>query len=476
VLAPQLHADVGLLLSEPLDDGAGRWTGSGHSAVYLSRICASTPVELRLCRPGETGSVLSNYENFGEDQAYEWNVVPLNIFLYGVEDAQDRPLFASQTLRQKLADRFWERTLSQVCTGAACSSSPRAQWRYMIAAPFLRGVYFFIVKTTPEQDLKLIAKFNSTPNVGHYSGFRHNCADFARSVINTYFPGAAQADRLNDFGMTSPKAIAKTFSHYAKSHPELEFYVQRFGQFPGDFKQSGECRKGTEQIFRSKRWLIPMLLRSHELAAFTASYLLTGRFNPEHELRQHPTERTAAIELEMDAARWDKYDALVRQLQDEDQRERLMVFGTAAEWKSYAAEVDTLLDLAMEDGLIAGRGALRRLFRDLDVHGKVILDEGGAAWLDVPFHGQVRRVGISASNIDAPGSDPQLAFLIMLARTDRILHSAARNREPMPQFQADWSLLEQTRSRLEWAQGSTVTVASAPGPVGATRTGEDVPH
>jgi hypothetical protein len=476
LLAPQLHADVGLLLNEPLSDGAGGWTGSGHSAVYFSRICPASPVELRLCQPGEQGSILTNYVNFGEDQPYEWNIVPLNIFLYGVDDARNRPLFASQNLRQKLQEHFWEESLSQVCTGSSCSSSPRAQWRNMVAVPFVRGVYFFVVKTTPEQDLKLIARFNSTPNVSHYNGFRRNCADFARSVINMYFPGAAQPDRINDFGMTSPKAIAKTFSRYAEKHPELEFYVQRFGQVPGDFKQTGEPRKGTEQLFRSKRWLFPMMLRSHELALFTASYWLTGRFNPEHELRRRPTERAAAIEMEMAAARWDKHQALVRQLQEEDQRERTMSFGTADEWKGYAAAVDTLFDLAREDGLIAGRKALRRLFHELDVNGTVVLSEDGAAWLDFPFQGRVRRVGISASNIDAPESDPQFSFLIMLARIDRILHSASKNRELMPQFQADWILLEQTRVRLESTRVPAIVVASAPGPVGSARSEESAPE
>jgi hypothetical protein len=314
--------------------------------------------------------------------------------------------------------------------------------------------------------LKLIAKFNAVPNVGHYNGFIRNCADFARSVINSYFPGAARPDHLNDFGMTSPKAIAKSFSHYAQRRPELEFHVLRFAQAPGDFKHSSDARKGTEVAFRSKKWLFPMMLRSHELGMFTASYLLTGRFNPEHELRSRPTERVAAVELEMTAARSDKYDALLRQLRRESEQERARSFGTAEEWKRYAAAVDTLIDLAMERGLIADRGALRQLFRDYDAHGRTFIDGDGAAWLDLPDGGIVRRAGVSASNIDAPGSDPQLAFLIMLARIDRILHSPSKNRELMPQFEADWELLERTQARLDQWDTPAVVVASAPGPVG----------
>jgi len=55
------YADVGVLLNESLDTSFARISGSGHSAIYFSRICAESPVQLRLCRPDEQGSVMSNY-------------------------------------------------------------------------------------------------------------------------------------------------------------------------------------------------------------------------------------------------------------------------------------------------------------------------------------------------------------------------------------------------------------------------------
>jgi len=61
-----MRADVGLMLDEALRVGASKWTGAGHSAVYLSGVCMATPVELRVCEPGENGVVLTNYI-FGED-------------------------------------------------------------------------------------------------------------------------------------------------------------------------------------------------------------------------------------------------------------------------------------------------------------------------------------------------------------------------------------------------------------------------
>jgi hypothetical protein len=92
-ITPSARADAGVVLNESLDTSVARITGSGHSAVYLSRICPDdSPVKMRLCRAGEQGSILSNYTTLGEDQPYEWNIVPLSVYLYGVEYQGDRPL------------------------------------------------------------------------------------------------------------------------------------------------------------------------------------------------------------------------------------------------------------------------------------------------------------------------------------------------------------------------------------------------
>src|SRR5271169_5705906 len=89
----QAYGDVGVVLNESLDTSVERVTGSGHTAVYFSRICPDSPVKLRLCRPGEYGSVMSNYINLGEDERYEWNIVPLSVYVYGVEDPRNQPIF-----------------------------------------------------------------------------------------------------------------------------------------------------------------------------------------------------------------------------------------------------------------------------------------------------------------------------------------------------------------------------------------------
>ncbi|MGA7634042.1 MAG: DUF4105 domain-containing protein, partial [Terriglobales bacterium] len=67
------RAEVTLFLEEPYSyDGA--LAGTGHAAVYLDGVCAETPVKLRLCRPDETGVVLSRYHRVA---GYDWIALPL---------------------------------------------------------------------------------------------------------------------------------------------------------------------------------------------------------------------------------------------------------------------------------------------------------------------------------------------------------------------------------------------------------------
>ncbi len=115
------QAEIGLLLGESTGQGMSRWTSAGHSAIYLSRVCPESPVRMRLCMPGEQGSVISNYISFNEDKPYEWNIVPLSVFLYGVEDAKDRPLYASPELRTALQDHYRQEHLADICPEGPCT-------------------------------------------------------------------------------------------------------------------------------------------------------------------------------------------------------------------------------------------------------------------------------------------------------------------------------------------------------------------
>ena len=402
---PRAHAGVGVVLNESLDSSVDRITGTGHSAVYFSRICPDSPVRLRLCRSDEQGSVMSNYINIGEDQPFEWNVVSLNMYLYGVEDSRYRPLFGSYKVKHLLEERYLAKYLTAHCEGPPCTTSLKAEWREMVAATLIRSVHIFLIDTTVEQDRELIARFNSSPNQSHFNGLTRNCADFTRRVINSYFPHAVNPDYLNDFGMTSPKAVARTFTRYALRHPEANFRVQHIAQVPGTIKRSRECRAGTEQLYHSKKFLIPMIVfADHELPVVVASYVPTGRFNPQHQLEQHPTAE-AEIGRELQLAKTDEDKTRAKKLEMDENLVRARVVGTAEEWKEYREASRRITEEAIREELIPDSQRLPRYFKNLDEAGTPLVDEHGALWMETQESGREFKVGLSANNILAPGSD-----------------------------------------------------------------------
>jgi hypothetical protein len=446
LIASPAYADVGVLLNESLDTSLARITGSGHSAVYFSRICAESPVKLRLCRPDEQGSVMSNYTTLGEDQPFEWNIVPLSIYLYGVEEPQNRPLFGSQKIKQALEERYRTNFLAGYCDSPTCRTSGRAEWREMVGATLERSIYIFVVETSVEQDRALIAEFNSLPNQNHFNGVTKNCATFSRRVINTYYPHAARADYLNDFGLITPKAIARSFTHFAERHPEAHLRVLHFAQLPGTIKRSTECRNGTEQLYHSKKLLVPMILfADHELPFMAATYLLTGRFNPEHELEQHPNAESADIKQEIREAKAENDVPREAQLEAVVNQESAQLVGTAKEWKQYREAFGSLTNDAISREIIPNYEFLGRLYKYLDRAGTLSLDPSGSLWLDLSQGGKPSRIGLSASNIFASGSDSQWAYAMTLARADHYLKSPKHSREIMPEFKSDWALLEAAR-------------------------------
>ena len=430
--SPRARGDVGIVLNESLDTSVDRISGTGHSAVYFSRICPESPVRLRLCRPGENGSVMSNYINIGENQRYEWNIVPLNIYLYGVEDPRFRPLFGSYKIKNLLEERYRAKYLAGYCDGPPCSTSYKAEWRELVAATLIRSMYIFVIDTTVEQDKELIAQFNSSPNENHFNGITRNCANFTKRVINTYFPHAANANYLNDFGMTTPKAIARSLVHYAGRNPKSNLRVLHFAQVPGTIKRSNECRSGTEQLYHAKKFLIPMLIfADYELPAAAASYLLTGRFNPEREFEKHPAEE----ETGRDEARPVKVQ----------EGEQAHVVGTSAEWKRYRQELDFLLRKGVQREVIGEQGDFHHYFKNLDKRGTPHVDVDGALWLEIPGKDQTSNVGLSANSILEQSSDTELAYSLLLWRANGVLKSPKHSREMMPEFEKDWELLQRAR-------------------------------
>jgi len=294
-------------------------------------------------------------------------------------------------------------------------------------------MYIFVIDTTVEQDKELIAQFNSSPNENHFNGITRNCATFTKRVINTYFPHAANADYLNDFGMTTPKAISRSFARYAVRNPKSNFRVLHFAQVPGTIKRSSEVRSGTEQLYRSKKLLIPMLIfADYELPAVAALYLLTGRFSPQREFEKHPAEE-------------ENNNPGARLPEKAQEKEQARVVGTSAEWKRYRQELNSLLEERVQTGTIGEQGDLQHLFKHLSKVGTSRVDVDGALWMEIRGREQTFEVGLSANNILGRDSNMQLAYSLLLWRAKGVLKSPKHSRETMTEFERDWERLQQAR-------------------------------
>ena len=434
-------------MNESLDESMDRITGTGHTAVYFSNICPDSPVKLRLCRPGELGSVMSTYINIGEDQSYEWNVVPLSVYLYGVEDPENRPIFGSAKIKHLLEERYRDEYLAKYCTREDCRTGKNAEWREMVGATLIRGVYIFAVDTSVEQDRQFIAEFNAIPNKNHFNGVTRNCADFTRAVINSYFPHAVNRDYINDFGMTSPKAVARTFTRYALHHPDSNFRVLHFAQVPGTIKRSSEVRAGTEQLYRSKKFLIPMILfADHELPVVVASYFLTGRFNPERTFEKYP-----AVEANAE----NTTPPLVRQVAA-GPGNRSEVVGTSGEWKQSRKTFSSFMD---ENKSVLDSHDVKSFFRHLDRDGTPSVDENGSVWIRLVENGEPLIVGVSENNVLAHESNPKLACKVLLARDSRLVKSPKHRRETMLEFKQDWIVVEHASAEMNASWNADATVA-----------------
>src|SRR5579863_9652501 len=252
------HASATLLLEEPYGK-LGFFTATGHAAVYLSNVCAETPVVLRRCAPGETGVVLSRYDGVN---GYDWIAIPLIPYLYAVERPEDVPLFADAKLTAFLRDRYRRKYLEDVAPDAQNGGAPGGNWYELVGSSYDRTIYGYQIETSSAQDDALIQKLNSSRNVSHFRLLRRNCADFAKDILNFYFPKTLHRSIGADAGITTPKQMAKLLTRYSARHPELSFSHIMIAQVPGSMPRSTAVHGVVESFLKSKKYIVPSALAS----------------------------------------------------------------------------------------------------------------------------------------------------------------------------------------------------------------------
>jgi hypothetical protein len=290
ISASLAHASATLLLEEPYGK-LGFFTATGHAAVYLSGVCAETPVKLRACRPGESGVVISRYDGVGH---FDWVAIPLIPYLYAVETPEEIPLFVDAKVVSFLRNQYRKQHLEMVAPDLPNGDAPGGNWYELVGTAYDRTSYAYEIETSPDRDADFIEAYNAGPNVSHFRTVARNCADFAKDVINFYYPKALHRSVVADIGITTPKQMAKTLSKYSSRHSELEFTRYVIPQVPGSEARSTPVHGVVESFLKSKKYIVPSAVASPIFAGCVVAVYEgtgTGRFDPARQELVYSAQR-----------------------------------------------------------------------------------------------------------------------------------------------------------------------------------------
>jgi len=271
---------MALLVEEPY--GAfGKMNPTGHAAVYFSNICAESPTRLRACLPGESGAVISRYWAIS---GYDWIAIPLIPYLYAVDEPEQVPASVDASTVARLQDEYRRAHLRAIVPDTPDGSAPKGDWEQLVGEAYIRRIYVFQIETSAAKDFELMEQLNSQPNQSHFNLLFRNCADFSRSLINFYFPGALRRNLIADLAISTPKQMGKRLVSYSKRHPELELSKFLIPQAPGTVPRIEAVHGVLESIVRSKKYAVPLLALHPFIGSSVAvAYVAKGRFNPARE-------------------------------------------------------------------------------------------------------------------------------------------------------------------------------------------------
>jgi hypothetical protein len=410
--ASRAGASATLLLEEPYGR-LGFFSPTGHVAVYLSGVCADSPLVLRPCSPGETGVVISRYDGIA---GYDWAAIPLIPYLYAVDRPEHIPLFADARMVAFLRDRYRRQHLQGIAPDKADGSSPGGNWYELVGSSYDRRSYGFQIETSPEQDAALIRSYNSSPNRSHYHGVSRNCADFVKDVINFYYPKALRRSVVADVGITTPKQLAQALIRYSERHPELRLSRLVIPQIPGALPRSTAARGVVESFFRSKKYIVPSAVVSPIFAGcIFAVYVGTkaGGFAP----ARNALVFAAGGEPELPAGLEDR--------------------------RAYQEELQGLL---ARSGAESSSNHIRKEWTRLQASAQTELDAEGRPVLHMQVGQQLVKVGVSSDNVLNSGAPSHLVQELLEARLEVELSRKTAPTVSEKELGRDWQLLQQARN------------------------------
>ena len=432
---PRVQAAATLFLGEPYGYD-GSFAGTGHAAVYLSGVCATSPTTLRSCSAGETGIVLSRYRGVA---GYDWIAIPLIPYLYAVEKQEDIPLFADKKVVAFLRDRYRRNHLLSLIPDLPDGETPDGDWYQLIGASYLRTIYAYEIETTPEQDRKLILRLNDRSNRQKWNLITANCADFVREVISLYYPHSVHRSIIGDLGVTTPKQLARTLAKYSKQHAELQTSKFVIPQVPGTIPRSKRVRGVLEVMLSSKKYMLPIFL-------------------------VHPYAAAGAVALYM--GHW--HFNLGKNAPILDARFQLSAPLKPADRQAVRVQLEELAETASS----AGADMDERNWISSHAEAEPALDASGGPVLKVMVDREVTSVGIARSNILSVPNGSEFAAGLIKARLREELKSAAANKTARADVESDLVLLQKLLASRPNADANTVsfTAGAALGLAGSCAT------
>jgi hypothetical protein len=413
-----------LFLEEPFGH-FGSVTATGHAAVYLPRICADSPFSLRRCNPEELGVVLSRYNGIA---GYDWMAVPLIPYLYSVEKSDEIPLFANGKLVAFLRNQYRRKFLEAVAPDAENGEPPTGNRVQLVGAAYDRTIYSYQIETSEEQDDALIRVLNSHANQSHFRLLSRNCADFAREILNFYYPKTLHRSIVADLGITTPKQLAKTLVRYGNRNPDLQFSSFVIPQVPGSVSRSTPVYGVLESFLKSKKYFLPLVaLHPIITSGMAVAYLGTGRFDPKKQtlVLDSTAQLNPPIASRQRRDYSDQLNSMLRQLNVSGVRSTLDAGRDEFPWTEVLGNINA------------------KEWAQLQAKAEPGLDSLGRPILEVPIGAHVVDVGLSRDNILSSPDPTGLAQEVLASRLRSELRRSTADKTAESDVISDWNLLRQ---------------------------------
>ncbi len=82
-------------------------------------------------------------------------------------------------------------------------------------------------------------------------------ADFSRNLFNLIYPHSVHRNAFADWGITTPKQVARSLVSYARSHPEVDLKIFVIPRFRVRFRAVTPSMAAPKGFIKSKKYVLP---------------------------------------------------------------------------------------------------------------------------------------------------------------------------------------------------------------------------